>query len=183
MMLPTHAATGLLLGVAASQLFSYGSVTVFLAVAGSVVPDLDMLMSHKRTLHYPIVGLLSAVALWLLSPHAGMFAFSAGVHAVMDVFSNGKTMRPGTDSDPRAVYDHASAGWLSPVHLCPTGSIRDLALCTSIAVSVSLVQPDAWFLSVFVVVSALSGRYIMGVVQREDPEYDRLSEYLKDRLP
>ena len=182
MMLPTHAATGLLLGVAASQLLSFGDAAVFVAVVGAVVPDMDIVMSHKRTLHYPVLGSASAVLFWVLSPYAGILALSAGLHAVMDVFSNGKTMRPGTDPDPRAVYSHVSGSWIRPVHLCLTGSVRDLALCVSIAGFAAAVQPGTWILSASVAVSALLGRYALGFVQREDPEYDRLSEYLKNRL-
>lgn len=170
------------MGVAAVQLLSLGDAAVLMAVAGAAVPDLDIVMSHKRRLHYPVLGLASAALFWLLSSHAGIFALSAGLHAVMDVFSNGKTMRPGTDPDPRAVYSHVSGSWISPVHLCPTGSARDLALCVSIAGFAAAVQPGVWILSASVALSALLGRYALGFVQREDPECDRLSEYLKNRL-
>jgi hypothetical protein len=182
MMLPTHVATGLLLGVAASQILPLGDAAVLVAVAGAVMPDLDIVLSHKRTLHYPVIGPACAVLFWFMSPYAGILALSAGLHVVMDVFSNGKTMRPGTDPDPRAVYSHVSGGWISPLHLFPTGSVRDLALCMSIAWLAAAVRPSAWFLSVSTIASAVLGRYALGFVRRGYPEYDRLSEYLKDRL-
>lgn len=123
MMLPTHALVGLALAAPLVAL-SPGHAPAALggALAGSVLPDLDMYAGHRRRLHYPTGYLLAAVPAALLAvalgtPPAVALAFlfaGAALHCRMDRYGGGLELRPWEATSDRAVYDHVRGGWRAP---------------------------------------------------------------------
>lgn len=93
------------------------------ALVGSVLPDLDLYVSHRKTLHYPTmysvlsVGLLLVAAL-VPTPATVAAAFlltGAAVHSRMDRYGCGLELRPWEETSERAVYDHVRVGWRRPL--------------------------------------------------------------------
>lgn len=123
MMATTHALAGL---VAASVTLwlapDLAPVAMAAAAAGGAAPDLDILFTHRRTFHYPVVApvaAVAAVAVAALAPTAvtvGVAAFLAGaaLHSVADVAGGGLELRPWRGGSDRAVYDHVRGRWLRP---------------------------------------------------------------------
>jgi hypothetical protein len=165
MMLPTHALAGTLLALpvalaapdAASGVLGAGFL-------GGVVPDLDMYVGHRRTLHYPIyysaVALPAATAVVLApaGPTAALTAFllAAAAHSVADVFGGGLELRPWEATSTRAVYDHYHGRWIAPRRwIGYDGSPADLALATVLAAPLLLVvePPFQWLVAGTLVVA------------------------------
>lgn len=123
-MTTTHAAMGLLVALGVTS-FDPGMVTpvALAAYAGSVFPDLDVLVGdHRRTLHYP-------VGYWVVAtPLAGIAIVDAGVatvslavfvgcaalHSSADVLGGGLGLKPWVEDDDRGVYDHVHNRWVPP---------------------------------------------------------------------
>ncbi|MUW15322.1 metal-dependent hydrolase [Halorubrum sp. CBA1125] len=143
MMLPTHVLGGMLLAAplayAAPELAPVGFVAGFL---GGLVPDLDMYVGHRRTLHYPVYySALAAVALpvALLAPSAAtvgvaVFLIAAALHSVSDVYGGGLELRPWEGTSDRAVYDHYRGRWIAPRRVVRyDGAVEDLALSVGLS--------------------------------------------------
>lgn len=138
MMATTHALVGVLVGLALAPLAPGAGTAVVLAGAvGGVLPDLDALHGHRRTLHLPILGtgtgvLLAAIAAvsasaWLVVLAAAVLA--AGLHAASDILDGGLSLRPWADRPERGVYCHVQSRWWRPRRLFAyDGSPGDLGL-------------------------------------------------------
>ena len=122
-MLPTHALAGMVLALPVAVVApEFAGVALVAGLVGGVVPDLDMYVGHRRTLHYPVYySALAAVAVpvTVVAPMAAtvalaLFAVAAAVHSVADVFGGGLELRPWEGTSDRAVYDHYRGRWLSP---------------------------------------------------------------------
>ena len=123
MMTSTHALSGATVGastaVVAPELLPVAVVVGFVA---GVVPDLDLIWTHRKTTHFPSYGPMVAVGAGLLglvsgSPVALLFAVAAAafaLHPVMDVLCGGVEVRPWEANSEKAVYDHARRRWLRP---------------------------------------------------------------------
>ena len=63
-MLPTHALFGMLLALPVAVLApEYAPVAFGAGLAGGILPDLDLYVGHRKTLHYPVgYSLLAGVA-------------------------------------------------------------------------------------------------------------------------
>jgi hypothetical protein len=147
MMATTHAFTGLALAAALVVAVPGLSPEVAFAAAvgglvGGAFPDLDMLGTHRRTLHYPeyywvlavpLVG--AAVVLQTpLAVGAAVFAVAAAVHSVSDVFGGGLETRPWEGRSDKGVYFHAGKRWLAPKQWVRyDGAPEDLALAAVLA--------------------------------------------------
>lgn len=123
MMLPTHALTGLAIAAPLVALApEFAPVALAGALVGGVLPDLDLYVGHRRTLHYPVGYSLAAVAvgslaLVLATPAlvAAAFLFvGAALHCQMDRYGGGLELRPWENGSDRAVYDHARGRWRRP---------------------------------------------------------------------
>jgi len=159
MMLPTHALAGALLALPVALAAPEAASAVLAAgFLGGVVPDLDMYVGHRRTLHYPIyysaVALLIGTATVLVptGPTAALTAFllAAAAHSVADVFGGGLELRPWEATSTRAVYDHYHGRWIAPRRWTGyDGSPADLALATVLAVPLLLVvdTPFRWLVA------------------------------------
>jgi len=156
MMLPTHALSGMVLGLAASAVApEFGAIAIAAGLLGGVFPDLDMYAGHRKTLHFPVYYSLSAgvaLALAVVLPSvatvaAALFLLAAAVHSVADAFGGGLELRPWEGTSDRAVYNHYRGRWIVPRRLIGyDGSPGDLLLTGALAVPlvVSLDGPFQW---------------------------------------
>jgi hypothetical protein len=136
---------------------------------GGILPDLDMYVGHRKTLHYPYyysVTAAVAVPLALAVPSAptvapAVFLVAAAVHSVADVFGGGLELRPWEGTSDRAVYDHYNGRWVAPRRWIQyDGSPSDF-LC-SLALAVLLLSHVEGPLRLFVFVAvAVGGVYVI----------------------
>ncbi|GAA0551740.1 hypothetical protein GCM10008994_28370 [Halorubrum ejinorense] len=148
MMLPTHVLAGMLLAAplvrVAPELAPIGFAAGFL---GGLVPDLDMYVGHRKTLHYPVyysalavpAGLAALLAPSPVTVGAAFFLLGAALHSVADMFGGGLELRPWEGNSDRAVYDHHREEWVSPRRgVRYDGAVEDLALSVGLAVPLFL---------------------------------------------
>jgi len=177
MMLPTHALSGMVLGLAVSAVApEFGPVAIAAGLFGGVFPDLDMYAGHRKTLHFPVYYSLStgvALVLASLVPNAAtvaaaLFLLAAAVHSVADAFGGGLELRPWEGTSDRAVYNHYHGRWITPRRLVGyDGSPGDLLLSGALAVPLVLTL-DGPFQWVVVVSVAVAGTYT--AVRRHLPD-------------
>jgi hypothetical protein len=123
MMATTHVLAGVLLGLGAVAVGPVdSSIVVVAAGLGGLLPDLDLLWVHRRTLHFPGVGTIAAVAATaiavvapsLLTVSLAVFLAAAALHAVSDAFGGGLALRPWEATSDRGVYEHLRGRWHPP---------------------------------------------------------------------
>ena len=142
-MLPTHVLVGLALAlpvaVAAPE---HATVALTAGLLGGLIPDLDMYIGHRKTLHYPVYySALAAVAapVAVVVPTtatiaAAMALLGAAAHSMMDVFGGGLELRPWEATSSRAVYNHYHDRWLAPRRwIRYDGAPEDLLLSIAVA--------------------------------------------------
>ena len=123
MMLPTHALAGAALAVPLATVAPEAAAVVLAAgLLGGVLPDLDLYVGHRRTLHFPVyysaaaaIAVPSAVVFGTTASVAlAAVLLGAAVHSVADVFGGGLELRPWQATADRAVYDHFNGRWIAP---------------------------------------------------------------------
>jgi len=144
MMLPTHALFGMLLALPVAVLApEYGVVALGAGLAGGILPDLDLYVGHRKTLHYPVGYSLLAVAAAagaVLTPTAAtvgaaLLLAAAASHSLVDVLGGGLELRPWEATSERAVYDHYRGRWIAPRRWVRyDGAPEDLLLSVGLAV-------------------------------------------------
>lgn len=143
-MLPTHALAGMVLALPLVFIAPEFAGTALVAgLLGGVLPDFDLYVDHRKTLHYPTCfSTFAAVAVptAILVPTTAtvavaFFLLGAAVHSVADVFGGGLELRPWEGTSERAVYDHFRGTWIAPRRWVRyDGSPEDLLLSTVLAV-------------------------------------------------
>jgi len=140
MMLPTHVVVGLAVAtplVVAAPEYTPAALTG--AAIGSVLPDLDMYVGHRRSLHYPTAYAIAAAlavagAAVLRTPLVVSVAFllvAAALHCRMDRYGGGLELRPWEKTSERAVYDHVRGRWRTPKRwVRHDGAPEDVLLAT-----------------------------------------------------
>jgi len=164
MMLPTHALAGMLLAtplvVVAPELALAGFAAGFL---GGIVPDLDMYVGHRQTLHYPVyysVLAVPALSVALAAPSVATvgvaFVLSgAALHSVADAYGGGLELRPWEGNSDRAVYDHYHGRWVAPRRgVRYDGAVEDLAIAVGLSIPLFALVGDGRLL--FVVAGTLA---------------------------
>jgi len=143
-MLPTHALCGMVL--ASPLVFiapEFAAIALVAGFLGGVLPDLDLYVGHRKTLHYPVYyAALTVVAVPIAilvtttaTVAVAFFLLGAAVHSVADVFGGGLELRPWEGTSERAVYDHLRGTWIAPRRWVRyDGSPEDLLLSTVLAV-------------------------------------------------
>ena len=170
MMATTHvfAALAVAAGVA-SVVPELASPLAVGAVLGGLAPDLDLLLEHRRTFHFPVLGLAvagPAVAFALAFPSsltAGVaaFAVAAWLHAASDAIGGGPEMNPWDEASERAVYDHVRGRWIRPRHwIRYDGAPEDAACAVALAVPALLVF-EGWIAALVVVGIVVSVGYAL----------------------
>ncbi|GAB3023416.1 metal-dependent hydrolase [Natronobiforma cellulositropha] len=139
------------------------------ALVGGLAPDLDLVLEHRRTLHFPLLGgplALFAAALAVVTPSSATaflaaVALAAWLHAMSDALGGGPEMDPWSATSERAVYDHLRGRWLRPRRwIRYDGSPEDAALAVSLAVP-AVVVFDGWVRAVVVAGVAVSLCYAL----------------------
>lgn len=166
----THALAGVVLaGVVALVAPEHAPIALAAGAAGGVLPDLDIYVGHRKTLHFPVyasVGAVPALGLAATVPTAATVALAAallgaGAHAAMDALGGGLELRPWEATSDRAVYSHFHGRWIEPRRLVRyDGAPEDLLLSALLAVAAidlfgSPVAPYA--LGALVVATAYAG--------------------------
>lgn len=144
MMATTHAFVGLTMAIpvalAAPELAVPAAVG---GLAGGAFPDLDLVLEHRKTLHFPVLywaaalpaGLVAAAFPGAATVVAATFLLAAAVHSTSDVFGGGLELRPWRPTSNRAVFVHPTGTWLPPLRIVRyDGSPEDLAIATAFAV-------------------------------------------------
>ncbi|ARS89989.1 hypothetical protein [Natrarchaeobaculum aegyptiacum] len=158
-MVTTHALVGLL--IALPVVFfapDHAPVALAAGVAGGILPDFDVVATHRKTFHAPVVaagGAIAALPLALLSPSAltialAVFLAAAALHCYGDVLSCGLGARPWENPpSDRAVFDHVRGRWVPPRRVIPyDGSPEDLAIAGVLAVPLLFTLEGQWELLV-----------------------------------
>lgn len=144
MMATTHVFVGLAL--VAPVAYAVPELAIPLAVGailGGLFPDFDLVLTHRRTLHFPVVGSIpgvlavgaAAVVPSAITAGIAAFAVTAWIHAASDALGGGPEMDPWNNPTDRAVYDHARGVWIRPRRLIRyDGAPEDAAVATILAV-------------------------------------------------
>lgn len=150
MMATTHAYVGAAVAVASLPwTATRAPATAVLAAGflGGLVPDLDLVTSHRKTLHFPLLGPVVAAVLAssaVVTSHPAVVVLtvavgSAGLHALSDVLAGGVGYAPWENESSRAVYNHCLGRWHSPRRLVRySGAPEDFVLAAAFAVPVVL---------------------------------------------
>ncbi len=144
MMLPTHALAGLLLALPVALAMPERAPVVLAAgFFGGILPDLDLYVGHRKTLHYPVyyaIAASGALVGALVFPSSTtialtVFLAAAAVHCLMDLFGGGLELRPWAGTSRKAVYSHYHGRWLRPRRWVRyDGAPEDLVLSVVFAV-------------------------------------------------
>ena len=139
------------------------------AVGGGLAPDFDLPLEHRRTFHFPILGLavaVPAVGVAVLAPSTltvalAAFAVAAWFHAASDAIGGGPEMDPWNDRTERAVYDHVRGRWIRPRRwIRYDGAPEDAALAVALG-GPALVVFDGWIAAVVLGALAVSLGYAL----------------------
>lgn len=193
MMIFTHVLMGAFVGVGVASLYpAYFHVAVVAGFIGGGISDADMLFTHRRTLHFPLLASVVSIAVggivfvWPTAITIGVFCFttSGAVHSLTDILGGGKEMRPWLETDDRAVYNHVTQRWIRPRRVFYDGSIADLGLSVVLAVVLLVVLPTGYKIVVGItlacgVVYTVLRRWI---TRRISDEYGTFSEYIQYKL-
>lgn len=193
MMVFTHMLFGIALAAIVSSVFPISpSALVAAGLVGGALPDGDMLLTHRKTFHFPVMA--SVVALLLLG--ASQFSdatvivllfvgsSAAAMHSVMDILGGGKEMRPWRETDDRAVYNHATDRWIPPLRVFYDGSVPDLLLAVSLGGVAGWMLPRRlWPVIVAVVLVSVLYTVLRRAVTKWIPEqYTTFSSFLQEYL-
>lgn len=145
MMATTHGFMSLAVAVVTLPVADeYVSPPLLLAVAfvGGVAPDLDVIATHRKTLHYPFVLPLCTLVLLVgfsLTSSSGLLLAAvaigaAALHSVSDVFAGGVEAEPWKRTSEEAVYNHLLSRWHRPRrYVRYAGAPEDVLLGASFA--------------------------------------------------
>jgi hypothetical protein len=187
MMLPTHVIAGMVLALPVFVgVPEFAGVALLAGAVGGALPDLDMYVGHRKTLHYPfyytgLAGLAALLALavptWATVGVAVATA-AAAVHCLADVVGSGLELRPWEATSDRAVYDHVRGTWIPPRRwIRYDGAPEDLLLSVALAAPLFAVLDRPFSMAVG---AALAVAVLYTGVRRLLP---RLAVVLVSRLP
>jgi len=169
-MATTHAFVGLALAGAYAALGGdYGTAAAAGALAGGVFPDLDLVLEHRKTLHFPeYYAALSTLAVAVavarpgaLAVGAAAFLVAAAVHAASDALGGGLEARPWQGNSDRGVFLHRRGGWARPRrYVRYDGAPEDFVVGVAFAVPGWLAF-DGWVRDVVLVGVAVSAVYVL----------------------
>ena len=156
-------------------------VAIIVGLLAGVVPDLDLLWTHRKTTHFPVYGAVGTFAVGLVAATTGsslvllltvaVAAFS--LHPLMDILCGGVEVRPWEATSEQAVYDHAHHRWLRPRRLVRYAGAPEELLLTAV-VGFPLVAVTTEALQQSVVVIMLVSGLLISVRRRLAPLVERL---------
>lgn len=193
MMIVSHALLGGVIGIL-SMFIAPSELTVAIIAGGigGLIPDLDMLLDHRRTLHFPFTStvlLLPAFIAFVLVPMSittVLFFGLAGMafHAYTDILGEGRVMRHWVHIDHRAVYDHVTDRWVYPRRVIKTGQGTDLfvtAFSGSLLVRV-VDSPLSYVVVVLVVVAFVFTITLRPAARIVSDDYVSIEAFIKAKL-
>ena len=141
------------------------------AVVGGLLPDLDVLASHRRTLHYPVVFpvlTLGSLAAFLSTGSPGLLLLgvllgAAGLHSLSDVLGGSAERAPWNPVTEFGVYNHVLGRWHRPRRFVRySGAPEDFLLGGGFAI-VAIVSPGTTPVVDFALVGvvAIAGGYTL----------------------
>nr|WP_233737875.1 metal-dependent hydrolase [Halocatena pleomorpha] len=147
-MVLTHIAVGMALSLPVAAVApEFATATAIGGAIGGAVPDVDLLVGdHRRTLHFPVLYWLPAIALTAVAlvaipivVVAAVAVSAAAVHSVSDVLGAGEELRPWERTNTDAVYDHLRGQWLRARYVvrydgAPEDFVLTVAFSTPVAV-------------------------------------------------
>lgn len=190
MMLPTHVLMGGL--ISSSMLFiapEYEFAALTAAVMGSILPDLDMVLSHRKTFHYPFYFTLPAILAVVAAAvypvegtvFAAFFLLGAAVHSLSDIFGGDLGTRPWERNDDRGVYHHRNGEWISPRRWIPyDGSPQDFLASFLLAIPLLLLH-TGWVEQLVLVTVAVAFVYML--VRKRIVKYQSVFDRIVARVP
>lgn len=192
-MIFTHILVGLLVGALAPYALSIPvSMALVAGAFGGGAPDLDLVLTHRRSLHFPILFTVFAVPITfgaLLTGNSLMgivsiSLISASTHSLMDILGGGKEMRPWNHTDDRAVYDHVNGRWIRARRYVHDGSVGDLALAGVVAAAVYVVSGRQGQISAAILLGFAVAYFAVRrrITEWISDEHDTFSSYVKHLL-
>lgn len=170
MMATTHALWGMAVAVPVLAVAPEWAPVAFVAgLVGGVLPDLDLYVGHRKTLHFPVYASLAAlpaiaVAVAVPSPETVGLAVglaAAALHATTDAAGGGLELRPWLADSDRAVYSHYHDRWIRPRRWVRyDGAPEDLALA-GIATALLAASGTELVTAVAVALLAISTGYVL----------------------
>lgn len=170
MMATTHALLGMAVALPVLAVAPELAPVAFgMGLVGGILPDLDLYIGHRKTLHFPVyASLLSplAVGVAVLAPSAVTVGLAVGVvaaalHAASDATGGGLELRPWHAKSDRAVYSHYHGRWLRPRRWVRyDGAPEDLAL-GGIVTALLAVSASGPITAVAVTLLAVSTAYVL----------------------
>jgi hypothetical protein len=193
MMISTHVLMGANLGLIIGMFEpSLGTAAIAAGVLGSIIPDLDMMAEHHRTLHRPFqfLGVTGALYLIFTATASNLAAFTlftaaaASLHSFSDILSQGKTKHPEVKKDERAVYNHLGNKWMKPKRIINEASSRDLAATTILAIPLlTLLDGGFAYLTVLAVTFGCAQHFLRDWFTKHYlSDYDRYSEFFQHKI-
>jgi large-conductance mechanosensitive channel len=193
MMVFTHVLIGALFGLVIGQFVpDYTTILICTGMSGGLIPDLDMFLAHRKTLHSPVYVPVLSIGAGCLVVHSpslltiGLVTFlgAAGLHSCMDVFSGGRELRPWEEVDDRAVFNHYEGRWIPARRLVYSGSLADFGM-SLLAFGVVVVHAEGVVVTIAFSTLVLSALYTL--FQRRIAAYilrdfQTLSQFLKYQL-
>jgi len=184
---------GITLAAIVSSLYPVNpNALVVAGIVGGGFPDIDMLLIHRKTLHFPVIYSITFIILlpvYIWSGSALVILLLVGVsaaalHSIMDILGGGKEMRPWRKMDNRAVYNHVTKEWVRPLRVFYDGSIPDLTLAILLsAIAAWMLPRRLWPLIVGLVLFSIVYALLRRVVTRWIPEsYTTFSSYIQELL-
>nr|WP_083861114.1 hypothetical protein [Halobiforma nitratireducens] len=167
-MVTTHVLVGLVVALPVVFLApDHAPAALAAGLVGGLFPDLDVVATHRKTLHHPVVaafGAAAAVPLAVVVPTDATIALvtflaAAALHCVGDLASCGIGARPWTNPPSnRAVYDHVRGQWVPPRRWVRyDGSPEDLAFASALAVPLLAVLEGPWTILVALLIAVSVG--------------------------
>lgn len=190
MMFSTHILAGATLGLLASFLSpSMVPVAVLAGMIGGLLPDIDMFFEHRKTTHRPfqylaLVAVFSVAFFFQGGAYLLFAAFLLGsmtLHSFMEIFSNGKTMRPKKETDDRAVYNHFAGNWIEPRRTVIDASFRDL-LCTVVFSIPVLIHGAHFYLTSAVLAWGIVYFLMADRLKEKMAGYERFSQFFQHMI-
>ena len=170
MMTTTHVFAGLALCAPVAMAYpEFATPLAAGAIVGGLAPDADVVATHRRTFHFPILGgvvaipaVLLAVALpTTVTVAVAAAAVAAWLHAASDAYGGGSGFDPWENPIDRAVYDHVRGRWIAPRGLIRyDGAPEDAVLAVGLGL-VALLVFDGWVDAVVLAGIALSIGYAL----------------------
>lgn len=153
-MTPNHGTAGLLLSLTVTKWYpELAGIVALSALLGGVLPDIDIKLEHRKTLHYPAYyGIVTVIFLGLAAISnsivvvVGLYFFgAAALHCYADYFVGIEKPSDETNADG-VLYLHPREKWIGPKEIIRyAGSPGDLLVGILLAVPPLLYYSDLPF--------------------------------------